>query len=72
LQHADIGFAVLPEYENFGYAYEAAKAILKYGKIYLKLHPILGVTTAENLRSRKLHIKSVCGKSTRSNRRIVL
>ena len=54
LQHADIGFAVLPEYEGYGYAYEAAKAVLEYGTIHLKLHPILAVTTAENLRSRTL------------------
>lgn len=45
---------MLPEYEDYGYAYEAAKVILEYGNIHLKLDPILGVTTAENLRSRKL------------------
>lgn len=55
LQHADIGFAVPPEYEDYGYTYEAAKAILEYGKIHLKLHPILGLTTAENLRRELLH-----------------
>ena len=54
LDHADIGFALLPAYEGKGYTYEAAKALLVYGKNTLKLEKVLAVTTAENLKSRKL------------------
>ena len=54
LQYADIGFAVLPEYEGMGYIFEAATAVMAYGVNSLKLQPILAVTTPKNLRSRKL------------------
>lgn len=48
LQHADIAFAVLPEFEAYSYAYEVAKAILKYGKKHLKLHSVLAINSEEN------------------------
>lgn len=54
LDHADFGFAILPAYENQGYTYEAAKAILEYGTTTLKLNPILAITTPENSKSRYL------------------
>lgn len=57
LEHADLGFAVLPEYERKGYAYEAARAVLEYGTKVLLLEPILAITSPDNLVSQKLLAK---------------
>jgi len=57
LDHADIGFAILPEYEGKGFVYEAAKKLMVYGSKTLKLNPILATTSNENLRSQKLLLK---------------
>ncbi len=54
LDNPDIGFAILPEYEGKSYTTEACKATLAYGKSELKLHPILGITTKKNSKSRYL------------------
>lgn len=54
LDHADLGFAVLPEFEGKGYAVEAAKAVMEYGTKILELEPILAITSTDNLRSQKL------------------
>tara|TARA_R110002050_G_scaffold56512_3_gene127142 strand:- start:104037 stop:104540 length:504 start_codon:yes stop_codon:yes gene_type:complete len=54
LENADIGFAILPEFEGKGYTYEAASATLVYGKTELKLEKILALTTEENKKSRYL------------------
>ena len=54
LDHADVGFAILPEYEGEGYTFEALETVMKYGKETLKLNPILAITTEENVRSRYL------------------
>ncbi|MEL6918196.1 MAG: GNAT family N-acetyltransferase [Bacteroidota bacterium] len=57
LDHADIGFAILPKYGRKGYTFEASQAIMAYGKVHLKLHPILGITTEENTASKSLLVK---------------
>jgi RimJ/RimL family protein N-acetyltransferase len=54
LDHADIGFAILPEHEGKGYTYEALMAVMEYGKRELKLNPILAITTNDNVKSRHL------------------
>lgn len=54
LDNPDIGFAILPQYEGKGYAYEAAMATMAFGKSQLKLKKILAVTTEKNRKSRKL------------------
>tara|TARA_R110002167_G_scaffold27871_10_gene94578 strand:- start:615 stop:1121 length:507 start_codon:yes stop_codon:yes gene_type:complete len=54
LDHPDIGFALLPDYEGFGYMREAAAASLAYGSDTLGLNPVLAVTTENNVRSRRL------------------
>jgi len=54
LEHADIGFAILPEYESRGLTSEAAKATMEYGKSILKFQTIFAITTEENIRSRNL------------------
>ncbi len=54
LDSVDIGYAVLPAYEGAGYTFEAAAAILEYGKTQLSLHPVYGITSETNLASRHL------------------
>ncbi|MGB3588188.1 MAG: GNAT family N-acetyltransferase [Tunicatimonas sp.] len=54
LKSADIGFAILPEYEGQGYTLEAAQALMNYGRTVLKLNPILAITTDTNSKSRAL------------------
>ena len=51
LDHFDIGFAFLPEYNGCGYAYEAAQEILSIMGGKLNYHPILATTLAENTKS---------------------
>jgi RimJ/RimL family protein N-acetyltransferase len=48
LDDHDIGFAMLPEYENNGYGYEAANATLGFAKENLKLSRIVGFTLHYN------------------------
>ena len=57
LDHPDLGFATLPQYESEGYTYEAAKACLVYAKSQLNFTTILAVTTAENTKSKNLLTK---------------
>ena len=54
LDHPDVGFAVFPEYERKGYSFEAAKAVMHYGKTTLGLKKILGLTSKKNIGSNKL------------------
>lgn len=54
LEHADIGFAILPLFEKQGYTYEAAKALMPFGKTYFGLDPILAITTKDNIKSQSL------------------
>lgn len=55
LTHPDIGFALLPAYENRGYAYEAAEAVL-YNLIHSARHHthISAITNPDNSRAIKL------------------
>ena len=54
LIHPDIGFAVLPKYERKGYSLEAAKATMIYAKTELGLKKVIGMTTEDNIGSKKL------------------
>ncbi|MEH6980191.1 GNAT family N-acetyltransferase, partial [Bacillus pseudomycoides] len=54
LEDVDIGFAFLPKYWEKGYAYEAASAVMAYGKDKLGLNRIVGITTQDNRASAKL------------------
>ncbi len=54
LEDIDVGFALLPDYEEQGYAYEAAKATMHYAKTSLNIDKIVGITNTENLGSIKL------------------
>ncbi|PEA83114.1 ribosomal-protein-alanine acetyltransferase [Bacillus pseudomycoides] len=54
LEDVDIGFAFLPKYWEKGYAYEAASAVMAYGKDTLGLNRIVAITTQDNHPSAKL------------------
>jgi len=57
LEDIDIGFAQFPEYAGKGYAFEAAKAVLDYGKNELNLEYVVAITSADNFRSQDLLTK---------------
>jgi len=48
MEHADIGYSLLPQYEGKGYAFEAAEAILKYGFEIHMLEHIEAIVTHDN------------------------
>ena len=48
LLHPDIGFALLPDFWNKGFAFEAANAVLKDGRERLSLERILAITSLDN------------------------
>jgi RimJ/RimL family protein N-acetyltransferase len=54
LDHADIGFAYLPEYSGKGYAYEAAIAVKNYAVNQLKMKELLAITVPANEKSIQL------------------
>jgi len=54
LDDVDIGFALLPEFENKGYAYESSEAVVKFAKDVLKVHKLAAITLPNNLPSVKL------------------
>lgn len=54
LPDPDIGFALLPRYERQGYAFEAATAMMVYGREKLSLRKVLAITTIDNESSGRL------------------
>ncbi|MDT7688733.1 MAG: hypothetical protein QOJ70_1195 [Acidobacteriota bacterium] len=54
LEDVDIGFAFLPSHRRKGYAYEAASAVMEYGKNVLGLNRIVAITSTDNHGSAKL------------------
>lgn len=54
LDDTDIGFALLEEFENKGYAYEASLGVLGFAKNKLKLNKIAAITVSYNQASIKL------------------
>lgn len=54
LDHADIGFAFLPDYTGKGFAREAAAATLHFAQTTLGLQKVLAITNEKNLRSQRL------------------
>ncbi len=54
LPDADIGFAFLPQFCGKGFAFEAAEAMMRYGKTELSLRRVLAITTQNNETSGKL------------------
>jgi len=53
LEVSDIGCAFLPEYWRQGIAYEAACAVMEYGRSTLGIEKIVGLTSEENVASIK-------------------
>ena len=54
LDDVDIGFAFLPQFCGCGYAFEAAIAVMAYGKSAFGLKRIVGITSQDNVSSIKL------------------
>ncbi len=54
LPDVDIGYAFLPQFRGDGYAYEAAAAVLAYGKATVGLQRIVAIVTPDNERSLRL------------------
>jgi [ribosomal protein S5]-alanine N-acetyltransferase len=54
LPHPDIGFALLPQFEKQGYAFEAASAMLDHGKNSLEFERVLAITSLDNESSGRL------------------
>jgi RimJ/RimL family protein N-acetyltransferase len=54
LELVDIGFAFLPNYFGYGYAFEAAKATLSFAKNELLMESVCAITLANNFNSIKL------------------
>jgi len=57
LPDPDIGFALLPQFERQGYAFEAADAVMRYGRESLSLSRVLAITTLDNESSGRLLTK---------------
>lgn len=54
LEDPDVGYALLPRYWGKGYAFEAASAVMEYGKSVLGLTRIVAFTSEDNEASGKL------------------
>ena len=54
LADVDVGFAFLPDYWSRGYAFEAAAAVMAYGREVLGLRRIVAITSLDNAASIKL------------------
>ncbi|MEE2774127.1 MAG: GNAT family N-acetyltransferase [Pseudomonadota bacterium] len=50
----DFGYRFTPSYWGTGIGYEAAKKVLTYGRVYLKLSPIYALTHERNYASLKI------------------
>ena len=54
LEGLDLGYALLPEHEGNGYAFEAAKEIKRVGVEVFGISRIKAITTKDNIASQKL------------------
>ncbi|NOS83601.1 MAG: GNAT family N-acetyltransferase [Ignavibacteria bacterium] len=54
LDDIDLGFALLPQYENKGYAAESSLAVIQYAKNILNIDKLAAITLPSNLSSIKL------------------
>ena len=50
----DLGFAVLPKYENMGYGFESAKKLINISFKEFSLDSLSAITTKDNISSIKL------------------
>jgi len=54
IEGVDIGFAMLPEFEGIGYAFEAANKLMQLAKEEFHLSKVSGITLETNLASQRL------------------
>ncbi len=54
LDHADIGFAFLPEFMGKGYAAESARRVLQWGRDEAAMHQVLAIVSPANSASIQL------------------
>ena len=54
LEVSDVGCAFLPQHWRQGYAYEAARAVMEYGRKTLGVETIVGLTSEDNIASIRL------------------
>jgi len=54
LDDIDVGFTMLPQYENKGFAYESTAAVMIFAKEHLKLSKLAAITVPYNTPSIKL------------------
>ena len=54
LEGVDIGFALLPAYENMGYAFEGSSEIMRAAKEHFSIRKIKGITSKQHFASQKL------------------
>ena len=59
LDDADIGFAFLERFWGHGYAFEAASAVMDYGRRLLRLPRIVAITAPDNQASIKV-LEKIC------------
>ncbi len=59
LEDIDIGFALLPRFRRNGYTFEAASAVMDYGRNILKLQRVVAITALDNDAS--IHVLSKLG-----------
>jgi [ribosomal protein S5]-alanine N-acetyltransferase len=57
LDHPDLGFAFLPQYERTGYGYESASAMLEHGRQRLGFTRVFAITSPDNEASGGLLVK---------------
>lgn len=50
----DVGYALLPRYEGHGYAFEAARGVMRYARDVLGYTDLYGIVSPDNLRSAAL------------------
>lgn len=55
--HADIGFAFLPQFERQGFGFESAEAMMSYGRDSLTFKRVFAITSQDNDVSGKLLAK---------------
>jgi RimJ/RimL family protein N-acetyltransferase len=54
LEHVDLGFAFLPRFWRNGYAFEAASAVMQYGRDVMGLTRVVAILSQDNERSARL------------------
>ncbi len=54
LEDVDVGFAYLPQFSGQGYATEAARATIDYGRTVLGLKRIVAITAPDNVNSQNV------------------